>query len=101
VPCLTITHCLLLAEAKRWLSEQIMYLLNHDFNKLVNLLYRIDVTRVPICFGKTNHEIADCLAELIWERQWKKLVANISSKQARLINISLYSLYEKRDFIKT
>lgn len=62
------------AEVKRWLSEQLMYLLNHDFNKLVNLLYRIDVyeSKAKTCFGKTNHEIADCLAELIWERQMEK-----------------------------
>lgn len=62
------------AELKRWLSEQVMYLLNHDFNRLVNLLYRIDVyeSKAKTCFGKANHEIADCLAELIWERQMEK-----------------------------
>lgn len=62
------------AEAKRWLSEQVMYLLNHDFNRLVNLLYRIDVyeSKAKMCFGKANNEIATCLAELIWERQMEK-----------------------------
>jgi hypothetical protein len=62
------------AEAKSWLSEQVMYLLNHDFNKLVNLLYRIDVyeSKAKTCFGKSNNEIAMCLAELIWERQMEK-----------------------------
>jgi hypothetical protein len=59
---------------KEWLEERIFELLNHDFNKLVNLLYRIDVyeSKAKECFGKQNKEIAKCLAALIWERQWEK-----------------------------
>ncbi len=58
-----------------WLEEQIFDLLNRDFNKLVNILYRIDVyeTRAKACFGKQNKEIAHCLAQLIWERQMEKV----------------------------
>ena len=59
---------------KAWLEEKVFELLNHDFNKLVNILYRIDVyeTKAKACFGKQNREIAKCLAACIWERQWEK-----------------------------
>ena len=62
--------------AREWLEERVFELLNHDFNKLVNILYRIDVyeTKAKHCFGKQNKEIAKCLADLIWERQWEKAV---------------------------
>lgn len=57
-----------------WLREKVQDLLDHDFNRLVNLLYRIDVyeSKAKECFGKSNKEIAVCLAELIWERQLQK-----------------------------
>ncbi len=62
--------------AREWLEKRVFELLNHDFNKLVNILYRIDVyeTKAKHCFGKQNNEIARCLADLIWERQWEKAV---------------------------
>lgn len=57
-----------------WLEEKVKYLLDHDFNALVNLLYRIDVyeSKAKTCFGQPNAEIAKCLANLIWERQMQK-----------------------------
>lgn len=57
-----------------WLEGQVKYLLDHDFNRLVNLLYRIDVyeSKAKNCFGKSNAEIAKCLALLIYERQTQK-----------------------------
>ena len=59
---------------KEWLEEKVFELLNHDFDKLVNLLYRIDVyeSKAKECFGKQNREIAKCLSVLIWERQCEK-----------------------------
>lgn len=56
------------------LANKILDLLNNDFNALVNLLYKIDVNeqKARTCFGKTNEEIAQCLAQLIWERQVQK-----------------------------
>jgi hypothetical protein len=61
-------------EAQNFLREKIYEMLNKDFNGLVNLLYRIDVyeSKAKNCFGKSNKEIADCLADLIWERQLEK-----------------------------
>jgi hypothetical protein len=57
-----------------WLERQVKDLLDHDFNRLVNLLYRIDVfeSKAKHCFGQPNAEIARCLAALIWERQLQK-----------------------------
>jgi hypothetical protein len=57
-----------------WLEEKVQYMLEQDFNALVNLLYRIDVyeSKAKECFGKQNREIAKCLAGLIWERQLQK-----------------------------
>jgi len=62
-------------DALVWLEGKIAYMLNHDFNGLVNLLYRIDVyeSKAKTCFGKQNEEIAKCLAGLIWERQLQKV----------------------------
>lgn len=61
-------------DVRFWLEERVLHLLNNDFNALVNLLYRIDVyeSKAKTCFGKQNREIAECLAELIWERQMEK-----------------------------
>jgi hypothetical protein len=57
-----------------WLEEKVANMLDHDFNGLVNLLYRIDVyeSKAKTCFGKQNKDIARCLAQLIWERQLQK-----------------------------
>lgn len=62
------------SEIKQWLEAKVKYLLDHDFNALVNLLYRIDVyeSKAKTCFGQPNSEIAKCLADLIWERQMQK-----------------------------
>lgn len=57
-----------------WLEENVYSLLQNDFNRLINILYRIDVyeSKAKECFGKQNREIAKCLAQLIWERQLQK-----------------------------
>lgn len=66
-----------------WLRQRVQDLLDHDFNRLVNLLYRIDVyeSKAKECFGKLNKEIAACLAELIWERQLQKAKSRLDSGQ--------------------
>lgn len=67
-------------EAQAWLEQKIEYMLQHDFNGLVNLLYRIDVyeNKAKACFGKENKEIAKCLAGLIWERQMQKALRKLN-----------------------
>lgn len=63
------------AEAvKKWLEEEIHRLLEKDYNRLLSILYRIDVSekKARSCFGGTSREAASCLAGLIWERQMQK-----------------------------
>ncbi len=57
-----------------WLEQKLQHMLERDFNSLLNLLYRIDVSesKAKSCFGKANNEIAKCLAALVWERQLQK-----------------------------
>ena len=64
------------------LEAYVLDLLQHDFNALVNLLYRIDVPEKTskACFGQENHLIAKCLAELIWQRQLQKAQTRLSFK---------------------
>lgn len=66
-----------------WLRQKVQDLLDHDFNRLVNLLYKIDVyeSKARECFGKSNREIAACLAELIWERQLQKAKSRFDNSQ--------------------
>jgi hypothetical protein len=50
-------------------------LINKDFNSLIQLLYRIDVSEKKIQFylnQKTNEDSASVLADLIIERQLQK-----------------------------
>lgn len=66
-----------------WLTQKVKYLLDNDFNTLVNMLYRIDVfeSKAKTCFGKSNDEIAICLAQLIFERQLEKAKSRAEHKQ--------------------
>jgi len=65
-----------LNEAKRVLTDRIQDMMENNFEKLSNLLYRIDVnpTKVNECF--TNSKLWDIpseLAKLIIERQMEKV----------------------------
>lgn len=64
------------------LEAYVLDMLQHDFNALVNLLYRIDVPEKSskACFGQDNHMIAKCLADLIWQRQLQKAKTRLSFK---------------------
>lgn len=66
-----------------WLRQKVQDLLDHDFNRLVSLLYRIDVyeSKAKDCFGKSNKEIAACLAKLIWERELQKVKSRFNNGQ--------------------
>lgn len=60
---------------KEWLAYEIQILLDHDFQKLLNMLYRIDVKE-----QKAKEALADLnpsfkLAELIIEREMQKVAS--------------------------
>lgn len=58
------------------LSSRINYLINNDFNLLVNLLYRIDVNETKlkkILKEKNTLDAAEIIATLFIERQLQKI----------------------------
>lgn len=65
-----------LDDLKRELIKIVRYLLDNDFNRLLNALYRIDVSeqKVNNIIEKTPpDEIANTLAEAILKREMKKV----------------------------
>lgn len=64
-----------LAQLKEMLTEKIVYLMLHNMEKLLHVLYRIDIDerKVKAIFGTNNpREIAPALADLIIERELAK-----------------------------
>jgi len=58
------------------LAERIDVLINHDFNRLISLLYRIDVSESKLkqlLKENTNTNAGLLIARLILERQWQKI----------------------------
>lgn len=71
-PQQTIDYEALLA----WLTPRIQYLLDHAFEKLLQLMYRIDIaeTHFQQALGHPNpDEIASSIARLVIERQLYKV----------------------------
>jgi hypothetical protein len=63
-------------QIKERLTEYINDLIDHNFNKLVNLLYKIDVSesRIKRLLDETSgNNAGDIIAELIIERQIQKI----------------------------
>ena len=64
-------------EFKKYLTERLAYLIDHNFELLVNTLYRIDVNEEKLSklFSGDNREhIPSKLADLIIERQIQKII---------------------------
>ncbi|MGQ9799365.1 MAG: hypothetical protein ACUVRG_08730 [Ignavibacterium sp.] len=63
-------------EFREYLVEKLTDLLENNFNSLVNILYRIDISEQKLAelFGGRNREnIPEKLAEMIIERQIQKI----------------------------
>lgn len=61
---------------EQWLTERIVHYLLHDMEKLLHILYRIDVSekKVKEAFAQNNpQQIAPQLARLILEREEQKI----------------------------
>jgi hypothetical protein len=59
------------------LAERIDVLINHDFNRLISLLYRIDVSEPVLRQLLEQNPKADSgrvIAQLILERLWQKIL---------------------------
>jgi len=57
------------------LTRAIQYLIDKDFEKLMHILYRIDVSekKVKHAFG-LEHDVAEQIAKLIIEREQQKVI---------------------------
>lgn len=73
-------------ELKEWLTQQIISLLLNDMEKLLNILYRIDVNekKVKEVFAQHNPKlIAPLLAELLLERELQKAATRIQYRDGK------------------
>jgi hypothetical protein len=65
-----------LGELKKYLADRIAELLDSNYEKLINILYRIDISEEKLnglFSGRNNEPIPGRLAELIIERQLQKI----------------------------
>lgn len=62
-----------LDKLQRWLAEQVRILLNNDFQRLLNILYRIDVSEVKTKTALSKDDPADAIAALIIARELEKV----------------------------
>jgi len=63
-------------ELKKYLTEKLSYLLEHKYDTLINILYKIDVSEEKLgeLFSSANRDsIPESLADLIIERQLQKV----------------------------
>ena len=75
-------------ELKNLLSLHIHHLINNDFNKLVGILYRIDVSETKLRQLLENNPAEDAgiiIAELIIERQIQKINTRKENKSNNII----------------
>lgn len=73
-----------LEELKEQLTATIVYMMLHEMEKLIGILYRIDVNeqKVKRAFGQNTPKlIAPMLADLIIERELQKAVHRSSSNR--------------------
>ena len=71
-------------ELKNVLSGYIHQLINNNFNKLVSILYRIDVNETKLKELLQDNPAADAgkiIAELIIDRQWQKIKSRNESRR--------------------
>jgi len=74
-------------ELKKYLTVKLSYLLEHKYDKLINILYKIDVSEEKLSelFSGNNREfIPETLAELIIERQLQKVKFRQLQKDGKL-----------------
>ncbi len=62
-----------LNKLKEWLAHEIQLLLDHDFQRFLNMLYRIDVDEQKAKEAFADKDPSMKLAELIIERELQKV----------------------------
>ncbi len=76
-----------LEEFREYLTGKVAYLLDNNYNELINTLYRIDVNESKLrelFSGKTKQNIPGTLADLIIERQLQKIRIRQKYKEGKL-----------------
>jgi hypothetical protein len=76
-----------LEEFRKYLIEKVSYLLDNEYNVLVNTLYRIDVSESKLSelfSGKDKSNIPGTLADLIIERQLQKIKFRQKYKEGKI-----------------
>lgn len=72
------------AALKKWLSNEINELITHDFEKLLSILYRIDVSEQRVramLIQETESNAGDIIADLLIEREKQKIITRAMFKQ--------------------
>ncbi len=64
----------------QWLAEEIQALLDHDFEKLLNMLYRIDVSERKAGEALSSDDPALSIAKLVIERELQKVETRMKYK---------------------
>jgi hypothetical protein len=76
-----------LSEFKDYLASKISYLIENNFDLLINILYRIDIGEEKLqklFAGKNKQNIPEALSDLIIERQLQKIHFRKKYKQGDL-----------------
>ena len=76
-----------LGEFKTYLTDRLAFLLDNKYDKLINILYRIDVPedKLSKLFAEQNHDfIPAALADLIIERSLQKVKIRQKYKNGEL-----------------
>ena len=76
-----------LEDFKIYLTQKLSYLLDNNYNELLNTLYRIDVSEsklIELFSGKNRENIPVVLADLIIERQLQKIRFRQKYKEGKL-----------------
>jgi hypothetical protein len=71
-----LADSLTLQQLEEWLSETLNGWIRSDFNKLVQFLYRIDISesRLKLLLEEnTEEDTGQLLARLVLERMWQKI----------------------------
>lgn len=77
------THSLDLEKLREWLGEHIVYLMQYEMEKLLHILYRIDVDekKVKAAFNQNDPKaIASIIAQLVIERELQKAKSRFDNK---------------------
>jgi hypothetical protein len=84
IPSIDITS---LEEFRKYLTEKIAFLMDSNFDLLVNTLYRIDVSESKLSelfSGKNKENIPGGVADLIIERQLQKIRFRQKYKEGKI-----------------